>query len=185
MRIYIYAAIAGMSLIAGGCQSTLWVSDTFDNNGIPIKSAQAYVMTGVYKRHTKNGVKCTENSFVTNVSLPTGATYYVNVKNGPLASSAFNLSTHPSGVLSTVGLNSTPAVNETIDSLAGAATEVLFPLLGVGATNAGDSGIDTQTFVPESSNTSALPACDTGPTNIHIIPLEDVITRSRLAGQPS
>ena len=79
---FLLGALA-FTFLLGGCQSTLVVHDSFGKpvKGIPIKSPQVYLMTGLYKTH-KTGVQCTETTFVQTLSLATGATHYVNAKGG-------------------------------------------------------------------------------------------------------
>ena len=166
-------------LFFGGCQSTLVVHDSFGNSvkGIPIKSPQVYLMTGIYKTH-KTGAQCTETTFVQTLSLATGATHYVNAKGGALASTEFSLSTHAGGGLSSVALNSTPAANETLDSLTSIATDVVFPLIGINDNDASSQPSLTSSQ-PLNSNSETKVACDTGPSGIRMAKLEDVLEGSK------
>lgn len=153
----------GFSVFLAGCSTTLKVYDEAGEevNGIPIRTPEVYVMRGEYTTNSKIGKNCEPTPFVQTVSLPTGALHYVNAYPKVLASSEFNVNFSDSGVLQSIAVNSQPAANDFIDSAAGFATEVLFPVIGIGDSDSA-SEPETRGLFTNNSRNSGRVACDTG-----------------------
>lgn len=100
------------------CSSDLVVSDGKNTlPGIPVASRQAWVETGTFKKAT-DGKACTPASFQRYITLPTGPLYYVTVRPGILAKTAFALELDSSGAVTKVSLNSESQVPDAINAVA-------------------------------------------------------------------
>lgn len=187
MKPYTFLAPFGFAVFTMGCQTSLKVSNKLEKHGgIPIAGPQTYVMGGTYTQ-SKIGKKCTDSKFTETISLPTGDVYYVNTRGGALSTSEFNMTMTPAGTLSSISLNSAPAGKDTIDSLAGVATNVVFPLFGIDSQEkeeasqepaAASNGTEAQNILGNSTqaqnkDSKPLPLCDTGATKPYIMTLDD------------
>ncbi len=157
MRV-IFAIVVG-AITLSGCASSLEIKDQTKTlvPGVPFRTAQIYVKSGVYGKHTK-GLICDPSPFVEEVSLPTGALYYANVRPAQFAKTGFVLKVNEKGGLAEITLNTEPSAVEAAKNVADLVGAVL-PVLGVAAAAiAGGTNV----------------ACDTGPnpSSITYKPLE-------------
>jgi hypothetical protein len=159
----VLATVVG-AIVLSGCASSLEIKDQSKTlvPGVPFRTAQVYIKSGLYEKHTK-GLACDPSSFVEEVSLPTGALYYANVKPAQFAKTGFALKVNDKGGLSEITLNTEPSAVEAAKNVADLVGAVL-PVLGVAP-----AGVAGGTNV----------ACDTGPrpSSIAYKPLEASIIR--------
>lgn len=140
--------------------------------GIPIRQSESYILSGKHTKRKKGG-PCSPNSFFQPIFLPTGDLYFINVESGPLASSEFSVALSDNGTLKSVSLNSE---NKAKDVLEGATTFIkdALPVLGVVDAVVSESlvaeGDEKESAV--AADVAGLPACDTGPTDLKLKPIE-------------
>lgn len=118
------------ALTITGCASDLkvWDKNKAAAKGVPFRTAELYVRSGIYTKHSKLK-DCVPAPFVKTTALPTGALYYVNVDTAQMAKTSFTVKLHDNGTLSEVTMNSEPS-SAGIDSITNALTELL-PFAGV------------------------------------------------------
>lgn len=155
-------------LLFGGCASRLEVWDqTHEIGGLPFKATELYVKEGEHDK-LKEGGECARTAFYETASLPTGATYYLNVHSGQLAKTAFAVKFGANGEITELTLNSEPS-SETVKALTAAVTSIA-PLLGVAPAKASSA--------TEKLTASSVKPCDTGEVNVRYSRFED-FNRSR------
>lgn len=152
------------------CASSLkvWQGDT-TVSGIPFRSSEAYVKTGVHNRHSEQGENCTPTEFTTTISLGTGELYYVNLKPAQLAKSGFSVKLTDSGTLAEVGMNTEPAASETVKAT-GETLASLLPFAGIIPKAA--PGPESAAALP-APRAASPPACDAGEVRVKFIPLAE------------
>ena len=141
-------------------------------DGVPIRVAQVYEVRGTLTNHSKLGSECEPIPFYRTISLPTGSLYFINLEPGALAESSFGVEFNDAGTLKSISMNSTPAAKEALEGVAGIATDVLFPILGVGDSPSSDA---TSTVGPSNvtniRSTQSRPACDVGESSVKLTAL--------------
>lgn len=172
---FVSMTAAALAVICSGCSSNLVVHDGQTGAlvpGMPIRTAEVYVVQGMHTAHSKL-TSCTPTPFTKNISLPTGALYFLNAKSDALVSTEFSLTFSEQGVLTGLTMNSEPAAQETLEGVSTFATTALFPILGIAG--AKDDGADSKN-VRQPHDKPSGPACDSGETNISIRRLTDFST---------
>lgn len=155
--------LVATALGLSGCASTLQVwkaSDTAENKtylGVPFRTMEAFQVTGRYTKHEEG--PCTETPFSLIEILPTGETYYANVKTADFAKTEFSVSVTDKGTLESVSMNSEPA-SEAIDSVTAALTS-LGAVVGARAETEGQAEASGKT-----TTTTEERLCNSGPVGV-------------------
>ena len=162
--------IATAAVMLSGCSTSLkvWDENRTAVDGVPVRISQTYEVKGMLTGHSKVGKNCDPTPFYRTMSLPTGRLYYVNIEPGSLAENAFDVQFTDQGSLKSVSLNSKPAPKEAVEGVVGLATDVIFPVLGIG----GDDANSSPVVGPQNSSSVTRlpdkPSCDVGETGVSV-----------------
>jgi hypothetical protein len=152
-------------LMLSACASSLSINDASQNPvvGVPFRVSQIFVKTGEFAKHTKGIEPCAPSHFVEEVSLPTGALFYANVKPAQFAKTGFVLKVNENGGLAEIALNTEPSAVEATKNVAELVKSVL-PVLGITA----EKGL---------AQAAGRVPCDTSPNpaSIKYVPIEDYL----------
>ncbi len=177
MKLY-KLIISTILIILSGCNSKMNVSkettkDEKPVGGIPFKMTETFVKAGYRNTHSKAGSVCVPSPFTEIVALPTGETYYVNVKMGAFADGGLTFKANPNGTVQEIAMTSKPD-SSAIDSFTGALSSLL-PFAGILPKEVKvpdpDPGTSTTGLTALRRATGAvIPSCDSGEANVQFHP---------------